>query len=111
MEVTTSQYKRCDLIKSSGRVDSSTAPQLEEAFNSVIDSGRYNIVFDMTDVTFMSSKAWWVLIDAQKKCKRYNRGQVVLVKVSDYIRESLDLVGMGSYFKIFDDVTTAVGSF
>ncbi len=111
MEVTTTQYKRCDLIKTSGRVDSSTAPQLEEAFSMVIDGGRYNIVFDMTDVNFMSSKAWWVLIDAQKKCKRYNRGQVVLVNVQENIRDSLDLVGMGSYFKIYDDLPAAVGSF
>jgi anti-sigma B factor antagonist len=111
MDVTTSQYKRCDLIKTSGRVDSSTAPELEEAFNSIIDAGRHKIVFEMTDVNFMSSKAWWVLIDAQKKCKRYNRGEVILVKVQENIRDSLDLVGMGSYFQMFDDVTAAVGSF
>ena len=94
MEVITSQYKRCDLIKTSGRVDSSTAPQLEEAFNSIIDAGRHKIVFDMTDVNFMSSKAWWVLIDAQKKCKRYNRGELLLANVPEKILTSLDLVGM-----------------
>jgi anti-anti-sigma regulatory factor len=36
---------------------------------------------------------------------------VVLVNVQDNIRESLDLVGMGSYFKIYNDLTAAVGSF
>ena len=52
-----------------------------------------------------------MLIDTQKTCKRYKRGELVLVNVRGEIRSSLDLVGMGSYFKIFDDVTTAVGSF
>lgn len=111
MEVTTTEYKRCDLVKVDGRVDSSTAPQVEEALNAILEAGRYKIVFDMTDVNFMSSKGWWVLIDTQKKCKRYKRGEVVLVNVQENIKESLDLVGMGNYFKMYDDLTAAVGSF
>lgn len=111
MEVTTTEYKRCDVVKASGRVDSSTSPQLEAALNKILEESRYKIVVDMTDVNFMSSKGWWVLIDTQKKCKRYKRGEVVLVNVQANIRESLDLVGMGNYFQMFDDLTAAVGSF
>jgi anti-sigma B factor antagonist len=111
MEVTTTQYKRCDVVKMSGRVDSNTAPKLAEALNVLTEAGRYKIVFDMTEVNFMSSKGWWVLIDTQKTCKRYKRGELVLANVDKEIRQSLDIVGMGSYFKIFDDLTTAVGSF
>jgi len=111
MEVTTTEYKRCDVIKAVGRVDSYTAPDVEVAMNGIINNGRYRIVFDMSEVDFMSSKGWWVLIETQKKCKRYKRGEIVLVSVKEEIRSSLDLVGMGSYFKIFEDLTTAVGSF
>ena len=111
MEISTTQFKRCDVVKADGRVDSSTAPQLEEALKAVTDSGRFKIALDMSDITFMSSKGWWVLIDTQKTCKRYKRGELVLVNVRSEIRSSLDLVGMGSYFKIFDDITSAVGSF
>ena len=111
MEVTTTEYKRCDLVKANGRIDSATAPILEKSLNAITEAGRYKIVFDMTDVNFMSSKGWWVLIEAQKKCKRYKRGEVILVNVHDDIRSSLDLVGMGSYFKIYDNLTAAVGSF
>jgi anti-sigma B factor antagonist len=111
MEISATQYKRCDVVKANGRVDSSTAPQLEEALKAVTDAGRFKIVLDMSDITFMSSKGWWVLIDTQKTCKRYKRGELVLVNVISEIRSSLDLVGMGSYFKIFDDLTSAVGSF
>jgi anti-sigma B factor antagonist len=111
MELTTTQFKRCDVIKATGRVDSSTSPQLEEAMNAIVEGGRFKIVFDMSEVNFMSSKGWWVLIETQKKCKRYKRGEIVLVDVKEEIRSSLDLVGMGSYFRIYDDVTTAVGNF
>jgi anti-sigma B factor antagonist len=111
MEIKTTQLKRTDVVDVDGRIDSFTAPNLEETLNELMSKGRYKIVVDMSDVDFMSSKGWWVLIETQKNCKRYNRGEVVLVGVQERIRESLDLVGMGSYFKIFDDVTTAVGSF
>ena len=43
MEITTTQFKRCDVIKATGRVDSSTAPQLEEAMNAIIESGRFKM--------------------------------------------------------------------
>ncbi len=111
MEISTTEYKRCDVVEAKGRVDSSTAPQLEEALKSITDSGRFKIVLDMSEVTFMSSKGWWVLIDTQKTCKRYKRGELVLVNVRDEIQASLNLVGMGSYFNIFTDLTSAVGSF
>jgi anti-sigma B factor antagonist len=111
MGITITKFKRCDVVKMTGRVDSFTAPELEEAMNAITKEGRYRIVFDMSEVDFMSSKGWWVLIETQKTCKRYNRGELVLSSVQPRIKESLDLVGMGSYFQIFDDVTSAVGSF
>ena len=111
MDIATTQLKRCDLLSVNGRIDSYTAPQVEDALKSLLDKGRFKIVLDMGGVDFMSSKGWWVLIAAQKACRRYNRGEVVLVDLQDKLRESLNLVGMGSYFKVFDDVTTAVGSF
>lgn len=111
MELTKIEYKRCDLIKPHGRIDGSNASELEEALQALTDAGRYKIVFDMNEVNFMSSAGWWVLIRAQKTCKRYKRGEVVLACVDPKIRNSLDLVGMGAYFQVFDDVTAAVGSF
>lgn len=111
MEFTTTQYKRCELVKTSGRIDGSNAPQMEELFNSLTEAGKYKIIFDMSGVNFMSSAGWWVLIRTQKTCRRYKRGELVLASVDDKIKSSLDLVGMTNYFKIFDDVTSAVGSF
>ena len=111
MEFSTIQYKRCDLVKAVGRVDGSNSSSLEEMMNDITAAGRFKIVLDMTEVNFMSSAGWWVLIRTQKICKRFNRGEVVLAGVDPKIRGSLDMVGMGSYFKIFNDVTSAVASF
>lgn len=111
MEIQTTEHKRCAVLKTSGRVDGSTAPELREAFKKLCDSGQFNIVFDMTDVTFLASAGWWVLIETQKACKQLNRGELVLACVDASIVDSLKIVGMEGYFKLFDDITSAVGSF
>jgi anti-sigma B factor antagonist len=111
MEITTTQFKRCDLVKATGRIDSQTAPQLAEAFDAINKAGRFRIVFDMSDLNFVSSAGLRVMIDTQKTCKRFNRGQVVLAGVPERIYEALDLAGFVPLFKLFDDTVKAVGSF
>jgi anti-sigma B factor antagonist len=111
MEVTTGRLKRCDLVKATGRIDSYTAPQLEEAFRKITGDGRFRIVFDMSGVQFASSAALRAMIDAQKTCKRWNRGQLVLASVPQRIYDTLDLAGFVPLFKLFDDTVKAVGSF
>jgi len=111
MDITTTQFHRCDVVKMDGRVDTYTAPKLQDTMDAIMDAGRYNIVFDMEDVEFLSSKGLWVLTETQKSCKKFDRGKLVLVKTNEKILGSFDLVGMGNYFEIYDDVTSAVGSF
>ncbi len=111
MEVTISQYKHCDVVKASGRIDSSTASQLAEAMDSVTNAGRYKIVFDMKEVEYMSSAGLRVMIGTQKTCKRYNRGEIVLALVPVRIYDALDLAGFVPLFKFFDTVIDAVGNF
>ncbi|NMB55570.1 MAG: STAS domain-containing protein [Leptolinea sp.] len=111
MKITTSQFKRCDVLHITDRVDSSTAPQMNTAIESLLESGRYHIILDLAGVTFMSSAGLRVMINAQKACKQYNRGQVVLAAVPANIYSALDLAGFIPLFSLFPDVTTAVGSF
>jgi anti-sigma B factor antagonist len=111
MEITTRHYKHCDLLNVKGRVDSYTAPQLSEAIEAVNKAGGYKIVLDMTGLEYMSSAGFRALLLGQKTCKRYNRGEIVLASVPKRIYDALELTGFTPLFKIFDDITAAVGSF
>ena len=111
MEVTTTPFRRCDLVEASGRIDSNTAPELARAFDAIIEDHRFKIAFDMGGVEYISSAGLRVLISVQKTCKRWNRGRLVLAAVPQRIYETLDLAGFVPLFDIFDDVTIAVGSF
>jgi anti-sigma B factor antagonist len=111
MEIENTEYKHCDLIQVAGRIDSSTAPRLAETIDHIIEAGRFKIVVDMSRLEFISSAGLRVLISAQKTCKRYNRGEVVISGMSDFIKSVFDLAGFVPLFKIFDDSITAVGYF
>jgi anti-sigma B factor antagonist len=111
MQVTTQQYKRCDVVAASGRVDSATAPQLEAAFNAITEARRFRIVFDMGGVEFISSLGLRVLVDVRRRCRRYNRGDVVLSSPSPNIGRTLELAGFYTLFDVYETTVEAVGSF
>jgi anti-sigma B factor antagonist len=111
MEIFTTQYKRCDVVKVNGRIDSASAPQLQEEFNKILDANSYHIVLNMVDVSFISSAGLRVLITTQKNCKKFNRGELVLTKVPENIKAALDLAGFTALFQIFDSEVSAVGNF
>jgi anti-sigma B factor antagonist len=110
MEVTTTQYKHCDVVKATGRIDSATAPQLAEVMDAISDAGRHKIVFDMSAVEYISSAGLRVVINTQKKCKHLGRGELVLAAVPERIYNAFELAGFIPLFKFYEDVTSAVGN-
>lgn len=111
MEITVQEFKHCDMITIKGRVDSATAPQLTQALEAANDGGKYKLVVNMADLEYMSSAGFRALLAAQRNCKRYNRGEVVLANVPNRIQEALELAGFTELFKTFDDTLLAVGHF
>jgi len=111
MEISNQEFKHCDLLKVKGRVDSATAPEFTRALEKVTNDGRFKIALDMSELEYMSSAGFRALLATQRNCKRYNRGEIVLVKVPERIREALELAGFTELFKTFDDPLEAVGNF
>ena len=111
METIVKEFKHCDVIEIKGRVDSSTAPQLTKTLNKITGDGHFKLVLDMTALEYMSSAGFRALLAAQRICKRFNRGQVILAAVPERIHEALELAGFTELFKTYDDTLAAVGSF
>lgn len=102
--------KRCDILRLSGRIDSSTAPDFEAAVNEIMNAGRYHIVLNVKDLSFMSSAGLRVLITASKECRKH-RGDVRLTEVNEKIADVLSLAGLTELFQIFTSEGEAAGSF
>ncbi len=112
MEIKAETMKRCELVTVSGRVDSSTAPELEKVLLGLIQSGQKNIVVNLADTDFISSAGLKALLSALMKVRKMiPAGDVVLAETQPGLKDSFDLVGFDRLFTFYEDNTRAVGSF
>lgn len=79
-----------------GRLDTITAPQLEEEVRAAID-GITELVFDFSGLTYVSSAGLRVLLSSQKTMNE--QGSMVVRNVSEEIQEIFDVTG-------FSDILT-----
>lgn len=111
MEIKSKEFKHCHLVSVTGRVDSSSAPQFGKVLEGLNGKGVYKLVIDMEGLEYMSSAGFRALLSAQRNCKRYNRGEVILASVPARIHEALELAGFTELFKTYPEPLEAVGSF
>ena len=74
----------------SGRLDTQTAPELENELDSVL-SGLKELTFDMTNLEYVSSAGLRVILKAQKAMNA--QGSMKLTGVNDSIMEVFDITG------------------
>jgi anti-sigma B factor antagonist len=81
----------------SGRLDTITAPQLEEEIKASLD-GVSELVFDFSDLSYVSSAGLRVLLSAQKSMNE--KGSMVVRNVSEEIQEIFDVTGFSDILTI-----------
>ena len=80
-----------------GRLDTTTAPQLEaELKQSISDNER--LIFDFTKLEYLSSAGLRVLLAAQKMMDK--QGEMVICNVNDVIAEVLEVTGFSDILTI-----------
>ena len=73
-----------------GRLDTTTAPQLEAELKDSID-GIEKLVFDFENLGHLSSAGLRVLLSAQKTMNK--QGEMVITKVNETIMEIFEVTG------------------
>ncbi len=84
------------VLKVVGRLDTVTAPQLEQELKSSVD-GMTELEFDFENLEYISSAGLRVILAAQKIMNK--QGSMVVKNVSPDVREVFDITG-------FSDVIT-----
>jgi anti-sigma B factor antagonist len=110
MNIETRELKHVNVVKVSGRVDSSTAPELEKSLQGLLDAERSNLVLDLQETDYMSSAGLRVLVATHKSAKK-NGGGLCLAQPSARVKDVLDLAGLTPVFTVYPDLVEAVGSF
>lgn len=73
-----------------GRLDTTTASELEKAVDGVLDNAT-DLVFDMTGLEYISSAGLRVILKAQKAMN--TKGSMKLTGVNDSVMEVFDITG------------------
>ncbi len=81
----------------SGRLDTSTAPTLEEAVKTGLE-GTENLVFDFSALEYISSAGLRVLLSALKTMSK--QGSMKIVNPNDSVREVFDITGFSDILTI-----------
>ncbi len=109
MEISVKPLKHVDIVSVTGRIDSATAPEFDNALKGLLERGRKKIVLDFTKLDYMSSAGLRAMLSALKAVKN-GGGNLVLVNVNERVRDTLILVGFQSLFLQFNDIVDAVDS-
>lgn len=80
-----------------GRVDTTTAPQLEAVMEQSLD-GVTDLVLDLSGLEYMSSAGLRVLLMVQKKMNV--QGSMKLINVNDDIMEIFEITGFADILTI-----------
>ncbi len=110
MEIIKSKNGEVAALKVSGRLDASTASELEKSLIDLFDAGEKYILVDFAGLEYISSVGLRVLLMSAKKAKAAG-GKVVLCGLQEHVSEVFEIAGFTAIFEIFDDSDAALGSF
>ena len=97
MRITKTQNETVLLLALEGRLDTTTAPQLETEVKQSIE-GIKELTLDFSELEYISSAGLRVLLATQKVMSR--QGTMVLKNVCDDIKEVFDITGFSDILTI-----------
>ena len=90
MTITKSQENDKLTVKIEGRLDTTTAPQLEGELKTALDDVK-ELVFDISELSYISSAGLRVLLSAQKTMNK--QGTMVVKGACESVMEIFEVTG------------------
>jgi anti-sigma B factor antagonist len=89
-----------------GKIDALTGPDLQAAAGSAINGGNSRIIFDMREVTYISSAGLRVIVLTAKHAKAA-KGGLAIFGLQPVISEFFEKAGLGTVIPIVSSETEA----
>ena len=97
MNINIEKENNVTIFKIEGRLDTTTAPELEKAINNEGDALK-NLVLDFKDIDYISSAGLRVILTAQKKMNA--QGYMELINVSEAVMDIFEMTGFADILVI-----------
>ena len=110
MEISERKMGNVNIISLCGRLDASSANDVETKLNSLIDAAQVQLVVNLDKLEYISSSGLRVLLAGLKKVRK-QQGDIKLVCLQPNVKKVFDIAGFTQLFDILDSDETASGSF
>jgi anti-anti-sigma factor len=101
---------RAVILHLCGTLDSYTFPMLEEAVQRQFDSGCYRIIFDLSELEYISSAGCGQFVGAMSGAQEHG-GNIVLVNANEFVLNVFTLIGLIEMVPIVDTFEAALACF
>mgnify|MGYP006302392619 CR=1 FL=1 len=98
------------VVDVAGVVDTSTTLTLDERLTNLLRDGRYRLVVNMADVTYVSSAGWGLFISLLQKTREQG-GDIKLAALSNEVRNVFNLLAFSNLIASYKSVDEAVAAF
>jgi anti-sigma B factor antagonist len=111
MKVTERQARGVTILDISGRITLGDGTALlRDTTRGLISQGKKNLLLNLSQVPHVDSSGIAELVAAFDAARREG-GDVKLLGLSKRVRETVEIVKLGSIFELFDDEAAALTSF
>ncbi len=101
---------KVSVLNVKGFLDAHTAPELENAFNSLIDNKQFNVVVNFRDLQYISSAGLGVFM-AYVETMRENNGDIKFSNLKDDVFNIFDLLGFPLLYEFYKEEKDAIDKF
>ncbi len=108
-QIVTGDKHKIAILNLHGYLDSNTSPLLKERFLS-LDNETHRFVLDFTDVEYVSSAGWGVIL-GRIKDYRDKGGDIVFVKMNKEVASVYELLELNNIMKHFITIQEALDYF
>ena len=110
LSIETDNRQSVSVVKVKGRVDSETAPELDDALIKLLQADRNQIVLNLQGVDYISSAGLRAVVKAYQAAKK-SGGDVRLASVSTPVEVILRTVGMMQMLHMYPTEQEAMAAF
>jgi anti-sigma B factor antagonist len=98
------------VLELKGYLDAHTASKLEEALKTLLSNGRYHIVVNCRELSYISSAGLGVFMEFIEDVRKHD-GDIKLTNMSPKVYNVFDLLGFPLLYEIFKDEQEAIVRF
>ena len=102
--------KPISVVKVGGYIEFTTSDELDKVIESLVKTKSYNIIIDLENVDYISSRGWSIFLSKIKEI-RENDGDLKLTKMTSDVFEVFKVLEFFWFLSVYDTIEEAISDF